>query len=222
MAWQHIHLVRELDLPHVEKLVLFALASRVDDKGECWPSVATLRKDTGLAQRTVQYRLRSLVARGLVSCEERRGATTILRLRLCEPCASAVQAGVQDANEKSHAVHPPVHDVHVTRASAAPEVKKELPLNLHEQPRAGGLSTTPANQSRRTSEVKDRVATPANQSQGGVGEKEDRTAKGAWWTTHAGIDAKGRELQVPPRPGEGYAEYKDRLFAVEAQRNSSG
>ena len=52
MAWQHIHLVRELDLPHVEKLVLFALASRVDESGECWPSVATLRKDTGLAQHS--------------------------------------------------------------------------------------------------------------------------------------------------------------------------
>src|SRR6516164_2476811 len=105
MAWQHIHLVRELDLPHVEKLVLFALASRVDESGECWPSVATLRKDTGLAQRTVQYRLRSLVAHGLVSCEERRGATTVLRLHLCEPCASAPQSGVQDGDDKAHTMH---------------------------------------------------------------------------------------------------------------------
>jgi len=112
MAWQHIHLVRELDLPHVEKLVLFALASRVNESGECWPSLATLRKDTGLAQRTVQYRLRSLIARGLVSCEERRGTTTILRLRLCERCDSAAQSGVQGADETGRDMHTPVHDVH--------------------------------------------------------------------------------------------------------------
>ena len=89
MAWQHIHLVRELELPYIEKLLLFALASRVDDSGECWPSVATLRKDTGLAQRTVQYHLRSLVDRGLLLREERRGATAVLRVRLCEPCRTA-------------------------------------------------------------------------------------------------------------------------------------
>jgi helix-turn-helix protein len=205
MAWQHIHLVRELDLPHVEKLVLFALASRVDDSGECWPSVATLRKDTGLAHRTVQYRLRSLVARGLVSCEERRGATTVLRLHLCEPCVSAAQSGVQDADENASAMHPPVHDVHATSAPAAPEVKKELPLNLHEEPSAE-LSTG-----------------PPNQNQGGCDTKQaGGSAKGAWWTTHLGIDAKGRDLQVPPRSGEAYAEYKDRLFAVEALRRRSG
>ena len=204
MAWQYIHLVRELDLPHVEKLVLFALASRVDESGECWPSLATLRKDTGLAQRTVQYRLRSLVARGLVSCEERRGATTVLRLYLCEPCRSAAPAAVQNTDAKVRPVHPPVHAVHATGASAASEVKKELPLNLQEQPRAGGLSTTPANQNQNRCET-----------------KEGRAANGAWWTTHAGIDAKGRELHVPPRPGEAYAEYKDRLFAAERRRRTS-
>jgi len=204
MAWQHVHLVRELDLPHVEKLVLFALASRVDDNGECWPSMATLRKDTGLAHRTVQYRMRSLVGRGLVSCEERRGATTVLRLYLREPCRSAAPSAVQHVDEKERPVHPPVHAVHATGASAAPEVKKELPLNLQEPPCGGGLSTTPANQNQNRSETKD-----------------DRAANGAWWTTHAGIDAKGRELQVPPRPGEAYAEYKDRLFAAERRRRTS-
>ena len=201
MAWQHIHLIRELDLPHVEKLVLFALASRVDEGGECWPSVATPRKDIGLAHRTVQYRLRSLVARGLVSCEERRGATTVLRLHLCEPCVSAPQSGVQNGDDKALGMHPPVHDVHASGASAAPEVTKELPPNPQEQPCAGRLSTTHANQNQGSSEAKD-----------------DRDSKTVWWTTHARIDAKGRELQVPPRPGEAYAEYKDRLFAIEQAR----
>ena len=203
MAWQHIRLVRELDLPHVEKLVLFALASRVDESGECWPSLGTLRKDTGLAQRTVQYRLRSLVARGLVSCEERRGATTVLRLHLCEPCASAPPSGVQDADEKVRAVHPPVQHVHATRAPGAPEVKKELPLNRHEEKCADKLSTTHANNAERS------------QTESG-----NASSLAPWWTTQAGIDQKGRELQVPPRPGEPYPEYKHRIFAVLQQRRS--
>lgn len=201
MAWQHIHLVRELQLPHIEKLLLFAVASRVDDKGECWPSVATLRMGTGLAQRTVQYHLRSLVDRGLLLREERRGATAVLRLRLCEPCMTARLTGVQDGATKEHTVHPPVHDMHASSAPAAPEVTKELPINRHEQPSGGRLSTKSAGQ---------------NQTRRNMG--RDKVEKGAWWTTRAGIDAKGRDLRIPPRPGEDYAEYKDRLFAAERQR----
>ena len=204
MAWQHIHLVRELELPYIEKLLLFALASRVDDSGECWPSVATLRKDTGLAQRTVQYHLRSLVDRGLLLREERRGATAVLRLRLCEPCRTAPPTDVQDGDIKSRTVHPPVHDVRASSAPDAPEVTKELPINRHEPPGAGTLSTKPAGQ---------------NQTRGNM--EQDPGEKGAWWTTRAGIDAKGRELRVPPRPGEDYAEYKDRLVAAERQRRRS-
>jgi len=164
-------------------------------------SVATLRKDTGLAQRTVQYRLRSLVARGLVSCEERRGATTVLRLRRSEPCISAAPSGVQDAAEKGRDMHPPVHELHATGAPDAPEVTKELPLNRQEERHAEKLSTTPANQSQVSNET-----------------KEDRAVRGAWWTSHAGIDAKGRELQVPPRLGEAYTAYKDRLFVIEREQ----
>ena len=204
MAWQHSHLVRELDLPHVEKLVLFALASRVNESGECWPSLATLRKDTGLAQRTVQYRLRSLIARGLVSCEERRGTTTILRLRLCERCDSAAQSGVQGADETGRDMHTPVHDVHATGAPTAPEVKEELPINRQEKQRAEKLSTTQASNAE------------GNQAQSG-----NTSSPAAWWTSHRGIDQKGRELQVPARPGEPYPEYKRRLFAVLQRRRSN-
>lgn len=35
---------------------------------------------------------------------------------------------------------------------------------------------------------------------------------GAWWKSDAGIKAKGEELNMPARPGEEYAQYKDRLF----------
>lgn len=43
-----------------------------------------------------------------------------------------------------------------------------------------------------------------------------------WDDTDAGIDAKGRELGVPSRPGEGYFEYKGRIWHAinEAKRGS--
>lgn len=83
MAWQHIHFVRDLELPALRKLVLFALASRADQAGECWPSIHTLRIDTGLAHRTVQYHLNALVQHGHVIRHERRGSSALLRLQLC-------------------------------------------------------------------------------------------------------------------------------------------
>lgn len=200
MAWQHIHLVRQLELPYVEKLILFALASRVDDRSECWPSVATLRKDTGLAHRTVQYHLRALVDRGLVFREERRGATALLRLHLSVPCISAPRSQVQSDDDKGRRVRPPVHDVHATGAQAAPEVNKELPINRQEEPAARKLILKPVVQNRNSGTTKE------NQ---------------AWWATRAGIDAKGRELQVPARLGEGYAEYKGRLLVAERRHRGA-
>lgn len=45
---------------------------------------------------------------------------------------------------------------------------------------------------------------------------------GAWWKTHAGIDAKGQELGIPPRRGEEYPEYTSRLFEhLNATKRSS-
>ena len=101
-------------------------------------------------------------------------------------------------------MHPTVHDVHATGAQAAPEVNKELPINRQEEPTAGKLFTKLVVQNRNNRKT-----------------EENSAAKGAWWATGVGIDAKGRELQVPARPGEGYAEYKDRLLAVERQRRGS-
>ena len=37
---------------------------------------------------------------------------------------------------------------------------------------------------------------------------------GAWWKTRDGIEAMGRELNLPPQRGEEMPEYKDRLFAA--------
>lgn len=107
-----------------------------------------------------------------------------------------------------HDVQDPVQVMHETSASAAPEVKKELPLNPQEVPRASTLSTTRA----------------ANVQSHGSNDQH-RSAPEPWWTSHAGIDRKGRMLGVLPRPGEPYDEYKRRLIEVEhaqRQRDASG
>ena len=200
MSWQHIHVVRDLELPHIEKVILYALASRVDDRGACWPSLDTLAKDAGLARRTLQYHLSALVDTGLVSREERRGATTVMRLHLREPDTSATDAGAHGTDADVRSMHGDVHAVVETRAPHASEVK-ELPLNPQELPRARELSTTRAgnSQNRQTPDPRSALTGP-------------------WWLTRAGIDQKGRELDVAPRPGEPYDEYKRRLLEIEKTR----
>lgn len=39
-----------------------------------------------------------------------------------------------------------------------------------------------------------------------------------WWTSNAGIDRKGREVGLNPRPMESYADYKARIFKVLGKR----
>jgi DNA-binding transcriptional ArsR family regulator len=182
MAWEHVNLVRQTPLQYIAKLILFALASRVDDEGKCWPSIDTICRDTGLKRRTTQLHLKGLVERGYVIRHERPGRTPLLRLSL-----RMLATGVSET--AAHDLHTGVHAVPKSSAGYAPEVEIEQPINRQE---------------RKLSTIDKPTATNA--------------AATAWWTTHAGIDAKGRELQVLARPGEGYAAYKDRLLAVEKQR----
>lgn len=65
-AWQ-------TDLPALEKLILLALADHANEDGEAWPSIATLSRRTGLAERTVQRNLRELELKGYLSISEARG-----------------------------------------------------------------------------------------------------------------------------------------------------
>jgi DNA-binding transcriptional ArsR family regulator len=164
------------------KLILFALASRVDDEGKCWPSIDTICRDTGLKHRTTQLHLKVLVESGYVIRQERPGRPAVLRLDMRMLATGASETAPHDLDTG-------VHTLQKSGAGCAPEVEIEQPINRQVRK----LSTT---------------AKPA----------ASNTAPTTWWATPAGIDAKGRELQVPARPGEGYAGYKDRLFAVEKQR----
>lgn len=182
MAWEHITLVRQVPLQYIAKLILFALASRVDDEGKCWPSINTICHDTGLKHRTTQLHLKSLVESGYVIRQERPGRTALLWINM-----RMLATGV--SKKPSHDLHTGVHALQKTGAGCAPEVEIEQPINRQLQ----------------------KLSTTGNPT-------ASNTAQVTWWATPAGIDAKGRELRVLARPGEGYAAYKDRLFAVEKQR----
>ena len=185
MAWEHINLVRQVPLQYIAKLILFALASRVDDEGKCWPSIDTICLDTGLKRRTTQLHLKALVERGYVIRHERSGRTALLQLSMGMLTTGA-------ATTPPHNLHTGVHAMPESGAGHAPEVEIEQPINRQVRK----LSTT---------------GNPAARN----------TAPTMWWASHAGIDAKGRELQVLPHPGEGYAEYKDRLFVVAKLRRDA-
>lgn len=82
MAYEHVVDVRNLDRPYMQKLILFAIAARADDDGRCAVSIEGLHVDTGLARRTVQVHLQTLLSAELVSREVRPGQTPLVRLHL--------------------------------------------------------------------------------------------------------------------------------------------
>lgn len=55
-----------------DRAIMLALAYRADDFGACWPSFATLAKDSGLTRRTIYRRLNRLVKNGELSIKSRR------------------------------------------------------------------------------------------------------------------------------------------------------
>lgn len=187
MPWYHLARVRELKLAPTAKLILYALASRADERGRCWPSVAQICRDTGLQRRAVQIHLRRLVDAHLVVRELSAGRAGTLRLLLDDSPQGTISTR-QDPRTScvphAHQVRPPAHVVRSTRARGAPEVTNEVPMN-HQIPREPTF--------------------------GGTGHLSVSSAS-AWWISQEGVMAKGCELDLPPRPGEPLSDYKARLF----------
>ena len=50
--------------------VWVALASRADKKGECWPSIPTLMRESGMSRNSVRDTLKALEKYGLIEMEE--------------------------------------------------------------------------------------------------------------------------------------------------------
>jgi DNA-binding transcriptional regulator YhcF (GntR family) len=71
MSFQAIKWAFAQDIPGSEKLILLALANRVDGDGDCWPSMSTIAKDAGVSRATVMRVVTKLEDQGLVSLERR-------------------------------------------------------------------------------------------------------------------------------------------------------
>lgn len=63
--------IRDAPIDTTAKTVAWALATRMNGAGECWPSKAQIAADTGLGKRTVDRAMRRLELAGFV--EVRRG-----------------------------------------------------------------------------------------------------------------------------------------------------
>lgn len=69
-------MVWDIELPATEKLVMLALADCANDEGECWPSIATLMRKTGVSERTVQRATKAIEEGGHMSRHEVVGRGT--------------------------------------------------------------------------------------------------------------------------------------------------
>jgi hypothetical protein len=164
---------------------LYALASRADGNGECWPSIATLCRDSGLTERAVQHHLGLLADQRHLIRTARRGKPTIFRLTLNDVSTGARHAPPHTDVEGVHAVHLIPARLALNPARHAPEAKRER--------------TKIKNEVRR-----DESSTAASASL-------DVRWSANWWTTNAGIDSKAREIGVASRAGESYNDLKTRV-----------
>jgi len=71
-----------IPMPATDKLVLLALAHYADDKGQCWPSLDKLGKDTGLHPKSVSRCIRRLKKRKLIETKRRMNSSSIVLLKI--------------------------------------------------------------------------------------------------------------------------------------------
>jgi len=199
----YVRRVRELQVPPIPKLILYALATRADAEGVCWPSIRTLCHDTGLARRTVQIHLQQIIQDRLILCEAQSGQRNVYRLNVeawpSITFASAGDAPVHDKRPGCAAPAPPsrttcaggAHDMQITSARPAPEVTKKYPLKFPLK-LPGKLTGESATRTSQPNLVQERSF--------------------RWWSTEEGIRLKGVELGIAARPGESYSEYQTRLM----------
>lgn len=59
------------ELPSRAKCVYMYLKDRCDAKGECWPAINTIAKDTSMSRSTVKRAIADLISCGLLRKESR-------------------------------------------------------------------------------------------------------------------------------------------------------
>jgi len=113
------------DLTSTQKLVLLALADWSNDEGLSWPSIEQLIKKSSLKRRAVQITIRSLEEGGFIRREEAIGKGNrywiSIPVQNMHPCTT---------------VAPPVHQMHPTPASDAPNTSEIHQLTTKDIKRA--------------------------------------------------------------------------------------
>jgi len=94
MGMTHVAWVRDFSRTHGgARLVLYALSSRADDKtNKAFPSVTTLAKDAGLHRTNVFLAVAELEEMQEITCERRKGRSTIYTLTMGEPVVQHYQS----------------------------------------------------------------------------------------------------------------------------------
>lgn len=76
MSIKVISQIWDCPLPTSEKMILLVIADHADEYGgNAWPSIATIARKSSMGERQVQRYVKSLVERGLLSCEKQAGGT---------------------------------------------------------------------------------------------------------------------------------------------------
>jgi hypothetical protein len=100
MAMKHSVWAREQSRAHgAARTVIFALASAADDaKNECYPSITTLARWTGLHRTNVIRAIAELEELQEIVCERSKGRGTVYTLTLREPVAVRYQSDSQTSS----------------------------------------------------------------------------------------------------------------------------
>jgi len=130
------------DVPAMQKIVLVMIANRLNkDTGDCFPSLDTLAKDTGMSRRAVIKQIAKLEAGGLL-CVERSHNESIKQnnnYQLCTPSADAPHAPVVN---KTHGSSEPTAPV-VVNEMHLKQVTITNNLTTTTQPYTSGIPSAP-------------------------------------------------------------------------------
>lgn len=134
-----IRWIRPIKVSPTQKVVLWALADRANEKGEAWPSIETLMEATCLSDRAIQKALMEMRKAGLLTAEPGGGRhrTTLYRLPLGAAIATETPNDVRgkEGGETPNVVHETPNVVRNT-----PNHVRETPNDVHPIPQYPSIS----------------------------------------------------------------------------------
>ena len=116
------------------RFVLIALADNANDDGECWPSIATLSRKTGLCERSVRTSLRWLEAEGWLATQIGAARAGANRYRISAPPPAADAPGIK-CPPAADAPHPGI------KCPTPPAADAPEPSYNHQEPSLLGDDT---------------------------------------------------------------------------------